>query len=223
MSAAAQPEPATAPPPAPRKALGPAPAPIRSAPIRSASRPPAAGGPSGSPASTLLVSQQEGRSLGTSNGAVLLQGLCAEATVRPDEASGGIVLGLRCDSQPADFLEVAVGKVRGTEQCVSTWHRTAAALLQRTSLDGCFFTESISCAPPTPNPTPTQPYSTWTAALPPLPGARPRQAVLDGASLGRPLRGRSAGGDAVAVAAAGGAFLLGQRVLGAGWAVCSFA
>ena len=68
--------------------------------------------PEGAAASRLPVSIQGGSSLVASNGGLLMQGLCPEAAVSPDAASGGCILGLRCERPPASFLEVALGKVR---------------------------------------------------------------------------------------------------------------
>lgn len=86
-----------------------------------AAKPPAGAAPAqpapqlplgGASSPALPVRLLEGSSLGTSGGAVLLEGLCAEATVRTD-ASGGAVVGLACGCKPASFLEVAVGQVGG--------------------------------------------------------------------------------------------------------------
>ena len=72
-------------------------------------------GPSGSPASALPVSLQAvGRCLraGGSGGGALLQALPPEATIHPDAASSGAIVGLQCACEPASFLEAAVGRVR---------------------------------------------------------------------------------------------------------------
>ena len=145
-----------------------------------------AAGPSGSPTSALpVILQAVGRCLraGGSGGAALLEAVPPEVSVRPDAASSGAVLGLQCASEAASFLEAAVGQVRLVAgSCAKSGsgltapsHAIASSFHRHQNLLPCCHS--------------TRP----TAALPPLPGAGPRQAVLDGALLGRPWRGAAAG------------------------------
>lgn len=105
--------------------------------------------PAGSAASRLQVSLQSGSSLTASNGGLLLQGLCPEASVRPDAASGGCILGLRCRGPPASFLEVAVGKVRWhscslSKGCFVEFSATLTVLCRRAT---CTLPHSVCPAP----------------------------------------------------------------------------
>lgn len=109
---------------------------------------------------------------GGSGGAALLEALPPEAAVRPDAASGGAVVGLQCSCEPASFLEVVVGRVRLIR---GVWPGLTGRQLGGHTGHWCMPT--CSAAAPV-----------LAAALPPLPGPGTRQAVLDGALLGRPRR-----------------------------------
>lgn len=153
---------------------------------------PTLGAEAGQARSWLPVSMQEGRSIAAGDeGGLLLEALHPEATVRGDGASGGCVIGLRCaHTPPASLFEVAIGKVRrGRASKV-----VPRFLLQR----------SKAGHPPSVVPPPharSAPYR--AAAVPPLPGTQPGQAVLDGTAVGRLCRA-GAGRDAAAAAGAGG-------------------
>ncbi|PRW56188.1 raffinose synthase [Chlorella sorokiniana] len=58
--------------------------------------------------------QAVGRCLRAGGGAAaaLLEALPPEATVRPDAASSGAIVGLNCACEPSSFLEIAVGRLR---------------------------------------------------------------------------------------------------------------
>ena len=130
---------------------------------------PSAPGPCGSRASALPVDLREEkgqRSLAASNGAVLLRGLCAEATVRPHEASGSAVVGLRCSGPPSAVIDVALGQARGVQGAHVSWE----------CLAGPRRGTAVRSFPAHRAPTPLRPV--LAAALRPLPGAVTGQAVL---------------------------------------------